>query len=164
MSDQRESEELQKNMQRWEKETLQSSLDRFPERREEFITTSSELVNRLYTPADLDGSSFDEEIGYLVDYGTAPLDAGQQQQQQMTPQQPDMANFQRVVSQEYALQPVTLQEGIPEGLRTLIIAGPSASFSDYDLFKFFVKHVYIKVLYYIIYRNKYSSRIRAQIS
>ena len=64
MSDQRESEELRKNMQRWEKETLQSSLDRFPERREEFITTSSELVNRLYTPADLDGSSFDEEIGY----------------------------------------------------------------------------------------------------
>jgi methylmalonyl-CoA mutase N-terminal domain/subunit len=64
MSDQRESEELQKNMQRWEKETLQSSLDRFPERKEEFITTSSELVNRLYTPADLDGSSFDEEIGY----------------------------------------------------------------------------------------------------
>jgi methylmalonyl-CoA mutase N-terminal domain/subunit len=64
MSDQQESEELRKNIQRWEKETLQSSLDRFPERREEFITTSSELVNRLYTPADLDGSSFDEEIGY----------------------------------------------------------------------------------------------------
>ncbi len=64
MSDQQESEEFRKKMQRWEKETLQSSLDRFPERREEFITTSSELVNRLYTPADLDGSSFDEEIGY----------------------------------------------------------------------------------------------------
>ena len=77
----------------------------------------------------------DEEIGYLVDYGTPPLDAGQQQQQQMTPQQPDMANFQRVVSQEYALQPVTLQEGIPEGLRSLIIAGPSANFSEYDLFQ-----------------------------
>ncbi len=64
MSDQRKSEEFRKKMQRWEKETLQASLDRFPERREEFITTSSELVNRLYTPADLDGSSFDEEIGY----------------------------------------------------------------------------------------------------
>ncbi len=64
MSDQQKSEEFRKKMQRWEKETLQSSLDRFPERREEFITTSSEVVNRLYTPADLDGSSFDEEIGY----------------------------------------------------------------------------------------------------
>ena len=64
MSDQQESEELQENIGRWKKETLQSSLDRFPERREEFITTSSEVVNRLYTPADLDGSSFDEEIGY----------------------------------------------------------------------------------------------------
>jgi methylmalonyl-CoA mutase N-terminal domain/subunit len=68
MSDQRESEEFRKKMQRWEKETLQSSLDRFPERREEFITTSSELINRLYTPADLDGSSFDEEIGYPGSY------------------------------------------------------------------------------------------------
>ena len=64
MSDQQESEDLRKNIQRWEKETLQPTLDRFPERREEFITTSSEVVNRLYTPADLDGSSFDEEIGY----------------------------------------------------------------------------------------------------
>jgi len=68
MPDQRESEEFRKKMQRWEKETLQSSLDRFPERREEFITTSSELVNRLYTPADLDGSSFDAEIGYPGSY------------------------------------------------------------------------------------------------
>jgi methylmalonyl-CoA mutase N-terminal domain/subunit len=68
MSDQRKSEEFRKKMQRWEKETLQSSLDRFPERREEFITTSSELINRLYTPADLDGSSFDEEIGYPGSY------------------------------------------------------------------------------------------------
>ncbi|NOQ38783.1 MAG: methylmalonyl-CoA mutase [Anaerolineales bacterium] len=68
MPDQRKSEEFRKKMQLWEKETLQSSLDRFPERREEFITTSSELVNRLYTPADLDGSSFDEEIGYPGSY------------------------------------------------------------------------------------------------
>jgi methylmalonyl-CoA mutase N-terminal domain/subunit len=64
MPDQQESEDLQKNIQQWKKDTLQPTLDRFPERREEFITTSSEVVNRLYTPADLDGSSFDEEIGY----------------------------------------------------------------------------------------------------
>ncbi len=64
MPEQQESEEIRKNLGQWKKETLQSSLDRFPERREEFITTSSEVVNRLYTPADLDGSSFDEEIGY----------------------------------------------------------------------------------------------------
>ena len=64
MPDQQESEELQKKLGQWKKDTLQPTLDRFPERREEFITTSSEVVNRLYTPADLDGSSFDEEIGY----------------------------------------------------------------------------------------------------
>jgi len=64
MPEQQESEEIRKNLGEWKKETLQPTLDRFPERREEFITTSSEVVNRLYTPADLDGSSFDEEIGY----------------------------------------------------------------------------------------------------
>lgn len=64
MPEQQESEEIRKNLGQWKKETLQPSLDRFPERREEFITTSSEVINRLYTPADLDGISFNEEIGY----------------------------------------------------------------------------------------------------
>lgn len=68
MSDQQELDDLRKNIQRWEKETLQSSLDRFPERREKFITTSSELVNRLYTPTDLAGKTYQEEVGYPGQY------------------------------------------------------------------------------------------------
>ncbi len=64
MSDQQEMEEFRKNIKRWEKDTLQSTLDKFPERQENFITASSELINRLYTPADLDGFNYDEEIGY----------------------------------------------------------------------------------------------------
>ncbi|MCK4801691.1 MAG: hypothetical protein KAS84_06845, partial [Anaerolineales bacterium] len=68
MSDQQELDDLQKNIERWEKETLQSSLDRFPERREKFITTSSELVNRLYTPNDLAGKTYQEEVGYPGQY------------------------------------------------------------------------------------------------
>jgi len=64
MSDQQEMEEFRNNIKRWEEDTLQSTLDKFPERQENFITASSELINRLYTPADLDGFSFDEEIGY----------------------------------------------------------------------------------------------------
>ncbi len=64
MSDQQEMEEFRKNIKRWEEDTLQSTLDKFPERQENFITASSELINRLYTPADLDGFNYDEEIGY----------------------------------------------------------------------------------------------------
>nr|MBC8445924.1 hypothetical protein [Chloroflexota bacterium] len=41
--------------QRWKETTLEKTLDRHPERREEFITTSGELVERLYTPLDVDG-------------------------------------------------------------------------------------------------------------
>jgi len=64
MSDQQEMKEFRKNIKRWEEHTLQSVLDKFPERQEHFITASSELINRLYTPADLDGFNYDEEIGY----------------------------------------------------------------------------------------------------
>jgi methylmalonyl-CoA mutase N-terminal domain/subunit len=64
MSDQQVMEEFRKNFKRWEEDTLQPTLDKFPERQENFITASSELINRLYTPADLDGFNHDEQIGY----------------------------------------------------------------------------------------------------
>jgi len=47
----------------WEKTTLHQSLSSFPERRERFITTSSEEINRLYTPLDI------AEMDYLSDLG-----------------------------------------------------------------------------------------------
>jgi len=68
MPDQQEMEDLQRAIKRWEEETLHSSLDRFPERRSQFITTSSELINRLYTPSDLADREFEETIGYPGQY------------------------------------------------------------------------------------------------
>lgn len=68
MSDQRDEGRFRAEMQRWEQETLQESLDKFPERQDQFITTSSELVNRLYTPADLEGKEFREQIGFPGQY------------------------------------------------------------------------------------------------
>jgi len=68
MPDPQEMEDLQKEIKRWEEETLQSSLDRFPERRSEFITTSSESINRLYTPADLSSKNYEDAIGYPGQY------------------------------------------------------------------------------------------------
>ena len=68
MSDKNDLDNLKESLSRWERETLQSSLDRIPERREKFITTSSVPVNRLYTPADLDGSEYEEYLGYPGQY------------------------------------------------------------------------------------------------
>jgi len=68
MPDQQEMDDLKRTIKRWEEETLQSSLDQFPERRSKFITTSSELINRLYTPADLADKEYEEAIGYPGQY------------------------------------------------------------------------------------------------
>ena len=68
MSDNKNLENLRDNIKRWEEDTLQSSLDRFPERRDRFITTSSEPINRLYTPADLNSSNYEDDLGYPGQY------------------------------------------------------------------------------------------------
>jgi methylmalonyl-CoA mutase N-terminal domain/subunit len=68
MSDRRDGKEFREEFQRWEEETLQASLDRFPERRSEFITTSSESVNRLYTPLDREGKGILEGVGFPGQY------------------------------------------------------------------------------------------------
>ena len=68
MSDQKEMKDLHNAIRRWEEETLQASLDRFPERRSNFLTTSSESINRLYTPADLENREYDDALGYPGQY------------------------------------------------------------------------------------------------
>jgi methylmalonyl-CoA mutase, N-terminal domain len=68
MSDPQDWEEFRKELERWERETLQDSLDRFPERRSKFITASSEPVNRLYTPADSQQKDYLQEIGFPGQY------------------------------------------------------------------------------------------------
>jgi len=58
---------IQQARQRWEQTTLKETLDRHPERYEEFITTSSEPVERLYTPLDVDGD-YAEKLGFPGEY------------------------------------------------------------------------------------------------
>ena len=49
----------------WEEEELEPVLDRFGERKAEFTTdTEGQQVNRLYTPADLEGFDYEEDLGY----------------------------------------------------------------------------------------------------
>ena len=63
MYDRQKLEELRQASETWEKGTLQENLERLPERRQEFITTSSEPIQRVYTPLDT------TEMDYLADLG-----------------------------------------------------------------------------------------------
>jgi len=63
MYDRQKLEELHLASESWEKNTLQENLDSLPERRQEFITTSSEPIQRVYTPLDV------AEMDYLADLG-----------------------------------------------------------------------------------------------
>jgi len=63
MYDKKKLEELKDSLEKWEETSLQKALASLPERREEFITTSSEPINRLYTPLDV------SELDYASDLG-----------------------------------------------------------------------------------------------
>ena len=54
----------QKAYEKWKKEILEPALAKRPERREEFITTSSQKVDRLYTPLDTAHVDFPRDISY----------------------------------------------------------------------------------------------------
>ena len=54
----------QKAYEKWKNEILEPALAKHPERREEFITTSSQKVDRLYTPLDTAHIDFPRDISY----------------------------------------------------------------------------------------------------
>ncbi|UCC61593.1 MAG: methylmalonyl-CoA mutase, partial [Anaerolineae bacterium] len=60
--------DLKKERERWETTTLNKTLNRFPERQEQFITTSSEPVERLYTPLDLKDFAYMRDLGFPGEY------------------------------------------------------------------------------------------------
>jgi methylmalonyl-CoA mutase N-terminal domain/subunit len=57
-----------KAKERWERETLGPCLEKTPEREEEFITTSSQEIGRLYTPADLEDWDYMGKLGFPGEY------------------------------------------------------------------------------------------------
>ena len=54
MHDSKKLDEIKNNKEKWEESTLKDNLSRYPERKEKFITTSSEEINR-------------RDVGYLAD-------------------------------------------------------------------------------------------------
>ncbi len=60
--------ELQDSLQKWEQTSLKKATASLPERREEFLTTSSEPINRLYTPLDVSNLDYENDLGLPGEY------------------------------------------------------------------------------------------------
>jgi len=60
--------DLAPSRRRWETTTLQKTLKRLPERHDPFVTTSSEPVERLYTPLDLQDFDYVRDLGFPGEY------------------------------------------------------------------------------------------------
>ena len=60
--------DIEKSFKRWEEEILKPSLEALPERMSNFITTSSQKIDRLYTPLDIAHIDVDRDIGFPGEY------------------------------------------------------------------------------------------------
>ncbi|MFQ5943770.1 MAG: methylmalonyl-CoA mutase [Anaerolineales bacterium] len=68
MFDEQELEAIREALEKWEETTLQQAMATMPERRERFITTSSEPVDRLYTPLDIADMDYVQDLGMPGQY------------------------------------------------------------------------------------------------
>ncbi len=68
MYDPQKLDQLKQSLEKWEETSLQKTLSKFPERQDEFITTSSEPINRLYTPLDVAGLDYESDLGLPGEY------------------------------------------------------------------------------------------------
>ena len=64
----KEKKDLSKSNEEWDKSTVKKTLERFPEREEEFTTISGIPLKRLYTPVDIDDAHYLERLGYPGQY------------------------------------------------------------------------------------------------
>jgi methylmalonyl-CoA mutase N-terminal domain/subunit len=67
MFEQDKLNEIRRQKQRWERETLAKSFDKLPER-DEFVTSSGIHVNRIYTPDDIEDFEYQGELGFPGEY------------------------------------------------------------------------------------------------
>lgn len=68
MYDKQKLAELTEQHDKWEELSLHKSLARFPERKKQFLTTSSEPIRRLYTPLDVADLDYMQDIGFPGEY------------------------------------------------------------------------------------------------
>jgi methylmalonyl-CoA mutase N-terminal domain/subunit len=68
MFDAKKLEDVRRALERWEETTLQQASARLPEQRATFRTTSSEPVDRLYTPLNVAGLDYERDLGLPGEY------------------------------------------------------------------------------------------------
>jgi len=70
MYDRKKLDELKDSLEKWEKTSLQKALGQLPERHapQDFITTSSEPINRLYSPLDIAELDYASDLGLPGEY------------------------------------------------------------------------------------------------
>nr|HMT22446.1 methylmalonyl-CoA mutase family protein [Promineifilum sp.] len=68
MYDKAKLAQLAEARDRWEETTLQQTLARAPERKEQFVTTSGEPIRRLYTPLDVADLDYPDDLGNPGEY------------------------------------------------------------------------------------------------
>jgi methylmalonyl-CoA mutase, N-terminal domain len=68
MYNKKKLDELSDSLKQWEETSLKKALKSLPERADEFITTSSEPINRLYTPLDLADADYASSLGLPGEY------------------------------------------------------------------------------------------------
>lgn len=103
------------------------------------IGTHYELISMEGLENQINGAieslvDINEKIGYLADHGTTSRIGGGNPM--MGQQQSEMNSFNTLVSQNYSIKDVQLTtDGIPGDINSLIIANPTASFTDYELYQ-----------------------------
>jgi methylmalonyl-CoA mutase N-terminal domain/subunit len=67
MFDEKKLQEIRRQKQKWENETVTKSFDRLPEKGD-FLTSADIPVNRLYTPADVSDFDYLQHLGFAGEY------------------------------------------------------------------------------------------------
>ena len=68
MFDREKLEALEEQQEQWQDTTLKKSLSKNPERSDQFMTTSSDPVDRLYTPLDIADLDYERDLGFPGEY------------------------------------------------------------------------------------------------
>ena len=68
MYDRETLKKLRDQKDKWEETTLHQSSSRLPERKKQFVTTSSEPIDRLYSPLDVADLDYFRDLGFPGEY------------------------------------------------------------------------------------------------
>jgi len=104
---------------------------------EQYVVTDIKEVE-TFINENIDGLiDINEDVGFLSSHGSLPLSVNlPPQMRMMQQQQPEALNrFNGLLSKEYTVKEVNLDDDIPDSIDTLIIAGAKENFTDRQLFQ-----------------------------